>query len=140
MSALRFPFDEILAAISARLLADKPALKIWALVPQATPKPYVEMAGISLNDRSFKGTGAIEIFTVFSCISADSSAKDINAILNDVVGSLTRSPFPVLTGDWVIEDVDQDGPVEVHKEFDSVEVFWRGSLRVAWLVRDQRAR
>jgi len=140
MARLRFPFDEVLAAVSARLLADHPTLKIWALVPQATAKPYVELAGISLTDRSFKGTGVMEIFTAFSCVSADSSAKDINAILNNLAGSLSRMPVPVLTGDWVIEDVDQDGPVEVHKEFDSVDVFWRGSLRVRWLVRDQRVR
>lgn len=137
MSLRRVPISELLTALISRVSAQISPTKIYNHVPQGTPKPYVAIDGISAVAANLKDSGRQEVTVRFFVVSKDPSQAEMNSLVNGVLAACTRS-FLTLTGDFVVEQVLQEGSIDVTKVSDGVEIYWTGSMRIEWTVRDLR--
>lgn len=104
MTAIRTPFNELQKALFQRLSVDLSTVLVDQL-KENQAYPFVEIGEYDVREDDTKG---IKIFVVSSIIhvySDDAGTKEINEIVGEVVGSVTRDPF-ALENNFSVYDVE----------------------------------
>jgi len=136
MTPYRLPFNPLLVAIVARLGVDMPTVKFFSMVPQDTVRPYGEITDFRSTEDSFKEGHSEFVIHEIGIYSNGPSMVEANDLLGRGLQSLTREPILTLTDNWEIDWVRRDGEIQVLKEYDLIDLYFHGSFRLRWKIRD----
>lgn len=134
----RLPLTQLVTSIKARLEEDL-SVDIFSFVPEAREKPYAEIGAINWTNSSWKNQLAKEVYVTFNAYSDDRNMQATNAVVSSMVRAMTRLPIMTLADDFAICDIGIDGSGEIVKEFDESAVYWRGTFRVRFKIREAQS-
>lgn len=104
MTAIRTPFNELQKALFQRLQGDLSVLVIDELKENQT-YPFVEIGEYDVREDDSKGVKVFVVSSIVHVYSDDPGTKQINQIIAEVVGSVTRDAL-VLENNFSVYDVE----------------------------------
>lgn len=123
------PFDEVNAALYARLTAD--VTITWPVldeIPEDQAYPYIVIGDHAMEDDSAKGLPGALVTTTITAISDQRGSAEVNAMLKALLASVVPTKL-TLTGGLTVWDQELER-VEVLRNFDGEKVLRIGVARI----------
>ena len=97
---LRVPLVVMQKAIFARLSGDIAPVPVYAYVPDNSAFPLVQIHDFTITDESTKGAGIASVTYMVGIASRETGILELQALIDDVVNSLSRAPFDLEPDGW----------------------------------------